>query len=190
VATQTDGVNFAAEENRFPTMYLLCSNTSMTDSIPPEAQQTATTPVAPLHATTTRPKTILAGTIFDFTPVPMERMRAGGWSDEVQRRFIKALSVMGSVGAACRAVGMGRVSAYRLRARVGAASFAAAWDRATDAGRMRQYDYAMERALYGITTVRVLRGGSVVVGSGPDMQLVNAALRDIPVPPGAPIQVR
>jgi hypothetical protein len=75
------------------------------------------------------------------------------------------------------------VSAYRLQERAGAESFAAAWDRAIEDGRLRQYDYAMERALNGVTTVRVLRGGSVSVTCGPDMQLVNAALRDAPTPP-------
>ena len=31
-----------------------------------------------------------------FTPVPMQRRRADGWSAERQRRFITALSVMGA----------------------------------------------------------------------------------------------
>lgn len=131
----------------------------------------------------------LTGTILDFTPVPQARARFGGWSALAQRRFIYALSVMGSVGAAARAVGMGRVSAYRLRERAlvaggGAESFAAAWDRAVDEGRNRQYDYALERALNGVTTIRVSRGGSVAVEGGPDMNLVRAALRDDPAPRG------
>lgn len=125
----------------------------------------------------------LEGTVFDFTPVPMERQRGGGWSVGMQRRFITALAAMGSVGAACKACGMGRVSAYRLRTRAGAESFAAAWDKAIEDGRLRQYDYAMERALNGVTTVRVLRGGSISVESGPDMQLVYKALREVPMPP-------
>lgn len=44
----------------------------------------------------------LSGTHFAFTPVPMDRVRAGGWSPLAQRRFIHALSAMGSVGAAVR----------------------------------------------------------------------------------------
>jgi hypothetical protein len=125
----------------------------------------------------------LTDTIFDFTPIPMERHRAGGWTAEAQRRFIAALSVMGSVGTAARAVGMGRVSAYRLRERPGGESFAAAWDTAVNAGRWRQYDVAMERVLNGVTTVRVLRGGAVSVETGPDMNLIHTALRDIPASP-------
>lgn len=45
---------------------------------------------------------VLSGTIFAFTPVPMDRVRAGGWSPLAQRRFIHALSAMGPVGAAVR----------------------------------------------------------------------------------------
>lgn len=78
---------------------------------------------------------------------------------------------------------MGRVSAYRLRERAGAESFAAAWDNAVEAGRSMQYCIAMDRALNGVTIVRVQRGGSVSQEHGPEMRLVNAALRDPPAPP-------
>jgi hypothetical protein len=130
----------------------------------------------------------LSGTLFDFTPVPFERRRGNGWTAEAQRRFIHALSVMGSVGAAARAVGIGRASAYRLYDRAikiggDAESFAAAWDHALHAGRWRQYDLAMSRAVGGVTTIQVHRSGSVSVRGGADMRLVNAALREVPVPP-------
>jgi esterase/lipase superfamily enzyme len=115
----------------------------------------------------------------------MERVRANGWSPLVQKRFIYALSVMGSVGAAAKAVGMGRASAYKLKDRLDAASFAAAWDHAHHLGRWRQYDVAMEQAISGVTTIRVHRGGSVSVRGGPDMRLVNSALRETPVAPNA-----
>lgn len=118
----------------------------------------------------------LAGSILDFIPVPLQRRRYDGWSPETQKRFIRALSVMGSVGAACRALGKGRVSAYRLRERDGAESFAAAWDAAIDEGKSRQFDYFIDRAVNGVTTVRVQRGGSVSVTGGPDMGLVRAAM--------------
>ncbi|MDX2210805.1 MAG: hypothetical protein SFV20_10665 [Sphingopyxis sp.] len=129
----------------------------------------------------------LSGTTFAFTPVPMDRVRAGGWSPLAQRRFIRALSVMGSVGAAARAAGMGRVAAYRLRDRAlalggDALGFVRAWDRAVDAGRARQYDVLMDRALNGVTTIRVTRGGSVTVAGGPDMTLTSAAMRDTAAP--------
>lgn len=43
--------------------------------------------------------------------------------------FLAGLYITGSVMAAARGVGMTRASAYRLRARAGAAGFANAWDR-------------------------------------------------------------
>jgi hypothetical protein len=73
---------------------------------------------------------------------------------------------------------MGRASAYWLRERAGAKSFAAAWDRAIEMGRQRMFDYAMERAINGVTTLRVLRGGSISVACGPDMKLVQSSFRD------------
>lgn len=85
---------------------------------------------------------------------------------------------MGSVGKAARAVGMGRASAYRLRERAEAGSFVAAWDRAIVMGRTHQFSIAMDRALNGVTTVRVLKGGAIDVSGGPDMAVVHAALRD------------
>jgi hypothetical protein len=42
----------------------------------------------------------LEDTICAFAPVPLERVRANGWSAEQQVRFIRALAVMTSVGAA------------------------------------------------------------------------------------------
>ena len=46
-----------------------------------------------------------------------------------QSAFLAQLYLTGSVAAAARAVGMSRMAAYRLRARSGAESFAAMWDR-------------------------------------------------------------
>ena len=111
-----------------------------------------------------------------FTPVPMQRRRADGWSAERQRRFITALSVMGAVGPAARAVGMGRASAYRLRERAGAAGFAEAWDIAIACGADLQFHTALDQALNGVTTVRVMRGGTVEVVNAPDRNILNAAL--------------
>lgn len=62
-----------------------------------------------------------------FYPVPL-RARADGWTPLRQAEFLGYLSLTGSVSAAARAVGMARETAYRLRRREGAESFAAAWD--------------------------------------------------------------
>jgi hypothetical protein len=124
------------------------------------------------------PALLLQGSALEFIPVPHERRRYNGWSVVQQERFILALEAMGSVGPAAKAVGMGRASAYRLRERKGAESFSQAWDRAIEMGRQRMFDYAMDRAINGVTTVRVLRGGSISVACGPDMKLLQSAFRD------------
>ena len=62
-----------------------------------------------------------------FAPVPT-RTRRDGWTPARQAQFIGALAETGSVAAAAARVGMSRESAWRLRARDGAESFAAAWD--------------------------------------------------------------
>jgi hypothetical protein len=64
-----------------------------------------------------------------FHPVPVGA-RKDGWTPRRQAEFIGRLAETGSVEGACRAVGMGKESAYRLRKRPGAAGFAAAWDAA------------------------------------------------------------
>jgi hypothetical protein len=64
-----------------------------------------------------------------FYPVPV-RTRRDGWTIERQADFLGMLAETGSVIGACEAVGISRKSAYQLRARPGAESFAAAWDAA------------------------------------------------------------
>jgi hypothetical protein len=63
-----------------------------------------------------------------FVPVPV-RARGDGWTVERQGRFIGLFAETGSVAEAARRVGVSRTSAYKLRARPGAESFAHAWDR-------------------------------------------------------------
>ena len=62
---------------------------------------------------------------------------------------------------AARGVGMTKASAYRLRARQGAESFAAAWDRAQSWGQDRMIDVGLEIALCG-EQVPVMRDGRCV----------------------------
>jgi hypothetical protein len=90
------------------------------------------------------------GEIPDFTPVPRERMRRGGWSAERQRAFIEALADTGSVRAACKRLGVGEHHIYKLRRHPEAASFRAAWEAALDCGIQRVEDVAMDRALNGV----------------------------------------
>jgi len=67
-----------------------------------------------------------------FYPVPT-RGRRDGWTIQRQADFLGYLAETGSVMGACEAVGMSRNSAYKLRARPDAESFAAAWDAALGA---------------------------------------------------------
>ena len=78
------------------------------------------TPKPPAHTLRRRPPF--------FRPVPV-RARKDGWSVERQCGFLAALYLTGSPTAAARQVGMSKASAYCLRARADAASFANAWDR-------------------------------------------------------------
>ncbi|WP_108809799.1 hypothetical protein [Sphingorhabdus sp. Alg231-15] len=93
-----------------------------------------------------------------FTPVPFAVKRFGGWTPNRQRKFIYHLSRIGVVSAAARAVGMTRDSAYKLRSRAGAGSFAAAWDLAQEMGHGNADDHAITRAIEGYTVPYFCRG--------------------------------
>jgi hypothetical protein len=64
-----------------------------------------------------------------FYPVPV-RQTHNGWTPERQAHFLGWLAETGSVSQACARVGMSRNSAYNLRKKPKAESFAAAWDAA------------------------------------------------------------
>jgi molybdenum-dependent DNA-binding transcriptional regulator ModE len=65
----------------------------------------------------------------------MQRVRHDGWTPERQLAFMRVLSVTGQVSVAARTVGISRKSAYKLRDRPDAESFAQAWDIALNSGR-------------------------------------------------------
>ena len=66
-----------------------------------------------------------------FAPVAQARRRADGWSPEVQRAFVGALTRCGTVAAAARSVGRSAWSAYHLRACAGGgSSLTSVWDKA------------------------------------------------------------
>src|SRR4051812_31894167 len=83
-----------------------------------------------------------------FAPVPV-KPRHDGWTAERQKWFILRLALGGCVTVAARGIGMTRKSAYRLRERPGAESFAAAWERALGWGQDKTVDVGLERALVG-----------------------------------------
>lgn len=99
-----------------------------------------------------------------FVPVPL-RTRADGWTPLRQARFIGWLAQTGCVREAARRVGCSRETAYRLRRRVGAESFAHTWDAAlalrrggrVAARKVTPADLA-EVAFIGAIEVRMRRG--------------------------------
>jgi hypothetical protein len=61
------------------------------------------------------------------------------WTTLKAKVFLGALADLGRVGEAARAVGMGRQSAYALRARLGEGSvFAQVWDQSLAKGREKR----------------------------------------------------
>jgi len=62
-----------------------------------------------------------------FTPVPL-KARHDGWSAEQQQRFVILLARGARPGEAAQRLGKHRSTAYALRKKLGAESFAAAWD--------------------------------------------------------------
>jgi hypothetical protein len=92
-----------------------------------------------------------------FEPVPV-RPRHDGWTPDKQRRFIEVLAESALVDEACRHVGMSRESAYRLRRRLDAIEFRAAWDAAMDHAMSRVSDAAIGRAIYGVPVPHYYKG--------------------------------
>lgn len=97
----------------------------------------------------------------DFHPAPTRKQHAG-WTAERQRRFIDILSLTGSVGQASAAAGVSSRSAYRLRNKAGAESFAAAWDAAQTLAATRLAAIAFDRAVNG-RAERFYKDGELVM---------------------------
>lgn len=85
----------------------------------------------------------------EFVPAS-PRERHDGWTPEKQVDFIEALGECGCVTEACERVGLSPSTAYRLRRRIDAYSFRAAWDAALDYAIRRLSDAAFSRALHGV----------------------------------------
>jgi hypothetical protein len=110
-----------------------------------------------------------------FSPVPT-RTRTDGWTPTRQAAFLGALAETRSVAAAARKVRMARETAYRLRKRRGAESFAAAWDailgRETPGRRKVTPDERARRAVEGLLKTVMYRGKHVATARKAD----NSAL--------------
>ena len=97
----------------------------------------------------------------DFTPAPT-RKRHAGWTAEKQRRFIEHLALTGHVGEACAIVGVASSSAYRLRNKPGAESFARAWVAALRLCATRLVAIGLDRAVNG-RVERFYKDGELVM---------------------------
>ena len=117
-----------------------------------------------------------------FDPVVTLRPRHDGWSPRHQRDFIQALAATGNVSRAAAAVGSSGTSAYKLRARPDAGSFAAAWDTALAMGYDRTFAMAMDRATNGVLVQRFYRGKLVSETRRPDLRLALNVLGPLPPP--------
>jgi hypothetical protein len=96
---------------------------------------------------------------FDAAPT---RKRHAGWTADRQRRFIEHLALTGNVGEACAVVGVASSSAYRLRNKAGAESFARAWDAALRLCATRLASIMLDRAVNG-RVERHYRNGELVM---------------------------
>jgi hypothetical protein len=112
-----------------------------------------------------------------FTPVPLARSRKDGWTPARQRIFLAALATTGVVSRAAKAAETGVTSAYNLRKRKGAESFAAAWDQVESAARDRALDYVMGHVLNGETRPRFYRGRFVGTVHRVEQKVMLAAVR-------------
>jgi hypothetical protein len=84
-----------------------------------------------------------------FSPWRAKRERVGGWCPATQRAFIAELTRTGCPAEAAKAVGRSKRSAYMLRDKPGAESFAAAWDTAKASAGDAAQAVAVSRALHG-----------------------------------------
>lgn len=106
-----------------------------------------------------------------FVPVPT-RARTDGWTPERQAKFLVALARTRSVAAAARHAGMARETAYRLRRRPAAESFAAAWDRVLAGANVPKRKVTLEelaaRAFGGLVRPVIHKGECVALAEKAD----------------------
>lgn len=113
----------------------------------------------------------------DFTPVPLTRHRHDGWTPERQRGFIAALAETGAGAQAAHSVGMSGASAYNLRRRRHAESFALAWHIVEDEARERALAFVIDQVRYGSTRPRFYRGRYVGTIHSFETRIALAAVR-------------
>ena len=116
--------------------------------------------------------------LLDFAPYLHKAPRANSITPTKQRRFVAELAASGIVTHAAIKIGASMEALYKLRHRKGAEDFAAAWDRAVDAGIARLEDCALERAIVGEERPVVSMGRVVASYTKHDTQLILFFLRN------------
>jgi hypothetical protein len=97
------------------------------------------------------------------------------WTPQVQRAFLEALAVEGSVRGACRVAGKSWRTAYAMRMQTRGAAFALGWDGAVLIARARLADELMERAFEG-QEESMTRSGDTITRHKVDNRLAMSLL--------------
>lgn len=108
-----------------------------------------------------------------FAPVEQRAKRWTGITAQKQRPFIAHLAASGSVSTAAKVAGHSTSAFYQLRKRDDAASFAAAWDKAVEAGARRVADLLMEYAIYGAPETISKRGQVILERRRPNIRAMQ-----------------
>lgn len=107
-------------------------------------------------------------------PAPVQRH--DGWTPRRQAAFLRRLCETQSVSLAARSVGMGRQSAYKLRARLADQPFGAGWRLALRNARNSVLDAAIERAVHGVEVPHYWKGELIGTSRRFDERLTTALL--------------
>lgn len=108
-----------------------------------------------------------------FTSVEQRSKRWTGITAQKQRMFIAHLAATGAVSMAAKVAGHSTSAFYQLRKRDDAASFAAAWDKAVEAGARRVADLLMEYAIYGVPETISKRGQVILERRRPNIRAMQ-----------------
>lgn len=126
--------------------------------------------------------------LVDLVPAPVEAL-AAHWTPPKMAEFLRQLSATQSVAAAARSVGMGRQSAYKLRARLKGQPFDLAWQCAVRRNYDALTEAALDRALNGVEVPHFHKGELIHTSRRYDERLTVALLAmrlDLaPTPSGA-----
>jgi hypothetical protein len=106
----------------------------------------------------------------------VDTTRHDGWTSARQAAFLRELAATHNVSAAAKAVGMGRQSAYKLRARLRGQPFDKAWEAAFATRFDVLAEAALDRALNGVEVPHFYNGELVGTSRRYDERLTLALL--------------